>query len=227
MHPRRIKVEANGKNQKVGGEAVFLFGIDLSAFICVYLRLIKPLVFFRCSPTTCRLLAGVVLCALAAPVLGAESRDPYQHFFASGTDDLKAELGDAKRSGKKALFVMFEQDGCPGCIYMKEHVLNRRDVQKFYREHFLNFSFNIYGAAPLDDFTGRNVTEKAFALATGIRATPTLMFYDLEGREIVRITGAIKDPREFIVLGEFVASGAHRSRKFAEFLRERRQKKGS
>lgn len=226
MHPR-INFEAKGKNQKVGGGAVCRLCVDLSAFVCVYLRLIKPLPFFRYALTTCGLLAGVVLCALAAPVLGAESRDPYQHFFASGTDDLKAELGDAKRSGKNALFVMFEQDGCPGCIYMKEHVLNRRDVQKFYRKHFLNFSFNIHGAAPLDDFTGRNVTEKAFALATGIKATPTLMFYDLEGREIVRITGAINDPGEFIVLGEFVASGAYRSRKFAEFLRERRQKKGS
>jgi thioredoxin-related protein len=176
---------------------------------------------------TCRLLLIAGLLLLAATGFAAEGRDPYQYFFASGTDDLRAELADAKRGGKKALFFMFEQDGCSGCIYMKEHVLNRRDIQKFYRERFLNFSINIYGAAPLEDFAGRNVTEKAFAQATGIRATPTLMFYDLEGREIVRITGAIRDAGEFIVLGEFVASGAYRSRKFAEFLRERRQKKGS
>jgi thioredoxin-related protein len=169
----------------------------------------------------------VVLCALAPPALAAEGRDPHQYFFASGTDDFRAELADAKRDGKKALFVMFEQDGCGGCIYMKENVLNRRDVQKFYREHFLNFSINIYGAAPLEDFAGRKVTEKSFARATGIQATPTLMFYDLEGREIVRITGAIRDAGEFILLGEFVTSGAYRIRKFAEFLRERRRLKGS
>ena len=71
------------------------------------------------------------------------------------------------------------------------------------------------------------MTEKAFAQATGIRATPTLMFYDLEGREIVRITGAIRDAGEFMVLGEFVASGAYRKRKFAEFLQEYRRRKGS
>lgn len=169
----------------------------------------------------------VVLCALAAPALAAEGLDPYQYFFTSGTDDFRAELADAKKGGKKALFVMFEQDGCSGCIYMKEHVLNRSDIQKFYRERFLNFSINIYGAAPLEDFAGRNVTEKAFAQAMGIRATPTLMFYDLEGREIVRITGAIRDAGEFIALGEFVASGAYRKRKFAEFLREHQRRKGS
>jgi len=187
----------------------------------------KLLRFFRHLLITCGLLASIVLCALAAPSLAAEGRDPYQHFFVSGTDDFRAELADANRTGKKALFVMFEQDGCPGCIYMKEHVLNRRDVQMFYRERFLNFSINLYGAAPLEDFAGHNVTEKTFARAAGIRATPTLMFYDLEGREIVRITGAIRDAGEFILLGDFVASGAYRTRKFAEFLRERRQTKGS
>lgn len=170
---------------------------------------------------------SAMLCLLAALAHGAEKRDPYQHFFLSGTDDLRAELADAKRGGKKALFMMFEQEGCSGCIYMKEHVLSRRDVQTFYRERFLSFSINLFGAAPLEDFAGRQVTEKAFAQAMGVRATPTLMFYDLEGREIVRITGAIRDAAEFILLGEFVASGAYRTRKFAQFLQERRRKKGS
>jgi thioredoxin-related protein len=186
----------------------------------MFFRFLERIVITR------RLALATALCALATPAPAAEGRDPHQHFFASGTDDFRAELADAKRGGKKALFVMFEQDGCAGCIYMKERVLNRRDVQKFYRERFLNFSINIYGAVPLEDFDGRKVTEKAFARATGIRATPTLMFYDLEGREIVRITGAIRDAGEFILLGEFVASGAYRTRKFAEFVQERRRMSG-
>lgn len=171
----------------------------------------------------------VALFALAVPggALAAEARDPYQYFFASGTDDLRAELADAKRQGKKALFVMFEQDGCPGCIYMKEHVLNRPDVQNFYRERFISFSINIFGAAPFEDFAGRAVNEKTFAQATGIIGTPTLMFYDLDGHEIVRLTRAIHDPDEFIMLGQFVASGAYRKRNFAEFVRQHRQRKGS
>jgi len=173
------------------------------------------------------LLAALLALPSAAGAFAAEGRDPYQHFFAPGTDDLRAELADAKRGGKKALFVMFEQDGCPGCIYMREHVLNRPDVQDFYRRRFINFSINIYGAAPFGDFAGQAVTEKTFALTTGIRATPTLVFYDLEGREIIRQTRAIRDPGEFMVLGEFVASGAYRTRDFAEFLRVHREMKGS
>jgi thioredoxin-related protein len=168
-----------------------------------------------------------LLYLFAATAFAAEMRDPYQHFFASGTDDLRAELADAKRGRKKALFVMFEQDGCPGCIYMKEHVLSRPDVQKFYRDHFINFSININGSVPFDDFAGRKVTEKTFAQATGIKGTPTLIFYDLEGREIVRQLGAIRNAEEFILFGEFVATGAYRSRKFADYIKERKARKGS
>ena len=186
-------------------------------------RLCAPII----AASGCLLLVAFFALAVPAGAFAAEGRDPYQYFFASGTDDLRAELADAKRGGKKALFVMFEQDGCPGCIYMKEHVLNRRDVQDFYRERFISFSINIYGAAPFDDFTGRAVTEKTFAQASGIMGTPTLMFYDLEGREIVRLTRAIRDPNEFMMLGDFVASGAYRTRTFAEFLRRHKQRKGS
>jgi len=75
------------------------------------------------------LLLAVVLAA--GPVLAAESRDPEDHFFNLNTGDLKAELAEARSAGKSAIFVMFEQDGCPGCIYMKKNVLNRVDVQKF------------------------------------------------------------------------------------------------
>ena len=88
------------------------------------------------------LFAALFILGATAGAFAAEGRDPYQHFFASGTDDFRAELADAQRDGKKALFVMFEQDGCPGCLYMKEHVLSRPDVQKFYRDHFISFSIN-------------------------------------------------------------------------------------
>ncbi len=178
--------------------------------------------------TAGRLALLIALFALARAVaFAADGRDPYQHFFASGTDDFRAELADAKRGGKKALFVMFEQDGCPGCIYMTQHVLNRPDVQSYYRGHFINFSINIFGAVPFEDFAGRRMTEKTFAQATGIKATPTLMFYDLDGREIVRLTRAIRDPGDFILLGEFVVSGAYRSRTFPDYLKERKRDRGS
>ncbi len=164
----------------------------------------------------------------AAPLAawGADGRDPYLHFFNLNSGDLKAELADAKSAGKQAVFVMFEQEGCPGCLHMKEHVLNQPEVQKFYRDRFVNLSIDIFGAVPVTDFAGRSLTEKSYAQAVRVKGTPTLVFHDLTGNEVLRILGPVKDADEFLLLGEYVASGAYRTRNFAEY-KQSRTRKGS
>lgn len=173
------------------------------------------------------LLLSAALALLALPAISAETRDPHQHFFNLNTGDFKVEAQDAKQTGKKAILVMFEQEGCPGCLYMKRNVLNRADVQAFYRQRFLNFSVDIYGAVSLRDFAGRDHTEKSYAQALKVNATPTFAFFDLAGDEIARVVGPIKDVAEFMLLGEFIASGAYRSGKFAEYKQSRRKQRGS
>ena len=132
------------------------------------------------------------LAGLASAAVAAETRDPYTYFFNPSTGDLKAELSDAKTAGKKAVFVMFEQEGCPGCLFMKENILNQPAVQKFYRDRFVNLSVDIFGSVPLNDFAGRNVAEKTFAQLSRIRGTPTLVFYDLAGNEVTRLLHGVE-----------------------------------
>lgn len=174
----------------------------------------------------CCTLLLVLTTAMPAAAADAGTRDAMTHFFDANTGDLKAELADAKAAGKKAVLFMYEQEGCPACLYMKQHVLNRTDVQDLYRRHFVIFSIDIKGAVPLQDFTGRDITEKTFAAAAGVRATPTFVFHDLAGAEITRVTGAVRDVDEFKLLAQFVASGAYKTRQFAEFKQSHRQKNG-
>lgn len=162
-----------------------------------------------------------------AAAQGISTRNADTHFFDANTGDLKAELGEAKASGKKALLLMYEQEGCPGCLFMKQNILNRVDVQDLYHRHFINFTVDINGAVPLKDFAGRDVTEKALAIRSKTRATPTFVFHDMTGTEIVRITGTVRDAEEFKLLGEFVASGAYKQRQFAEHKQLLRKNKGS
>lgn len=163
----------------------------------------------------CLLLATVF--AVTLPASAASTRDAMTHFFEANTGDLKAELADARAAGKKAILFMYEQEGCPACIYMKQHVLNRADVQELYRRHFVSFTVDLFGAVPLKDFTGRDTTEKTFAAAAKATATPTFVFHDMTGKEIVRIVGAIRNVDEFKLLAEFVATGAYRSLAFTEY----------
>lgn len=171
-----------------------------------------------------RLLLLVAIVPLAAS--GADTRDAAS-FFSLNTGDLKAEAGEARADGKKALLIMFEQEGCPGCLYMKRNILNRKDVQDYYRRHFVNLSLDIWGAVPLRDFANREATEKEFAQTASVKGTPTFAFYDLSGKELVRIFGPVEDADEFLLLGRYVATGAYKTRSFAQYKLQKPTPKGN
>lgn len=156
----------------------------------------------------------------AAPDSG--TRDATTYFFDANTGDLKAELADAKAAGKKAILFMYEQEGCPACRHMKQKVLNRVDVQNLYHAHFVSFTIDIHGAVPLKDFSGRDISEKAWAARTKIRATPTFVFHDLGGAEIARVAGSV-EVDEFRLLADFIASGAYKNRQFAAYKQSLRK----
>lgn len=162
----------------------------------------------------------VVLALLLVPALAAAqgaARDPMQHFFTPTLGDLKAELVDAKQAGKQAAFVMYMRDDCPYCERMKQNILSRPDVQAWYRQRFAVLAVDIKGAVPISDFGGKATTEKDFALAQGVKYTPVIMFYDLSGKPLTRVDGEIRTTDEFLLLGEFVASGAYARMKFADY----------
>lgn len=164
------------------------------------------------------------------PVIAAQgslTREASTHFFEANTGDLKAELADARAAGKKAVLLVYEQEGCPACLYMHQNVLNRVDVQTLYRRYFVSFAIDIHGAVPLKDFSGHEIAEKAFAARAKVRGTPTFAFHDLGGTEIVRITGAVRDVDEFRLLAEFVAGGHYKSHDFTAHKKLQLRRKGT
>lgn len=147
---------------------------------------------------------------LFAALAQAETRDPASHFFNEKFGDFKAELATAKEQGKKGILVMFETEDCPFCARMKKTVLNQPEVQDYYRKNFLIFNVDTEGSTPMTDFSGKEEEEKDFAHANRARATPVFVFFDTSGKEMFRYTGATKDSREFMLLGQYVVDGAYR-----------------
>lgn len=141
----------------------------------------------------------------------AETRD-VSRFFNDNFGDLRNELQTAKTQGKKGILLMYEMDECPFCHRMKATVLNQSEVQDFFQKHFLVFSIDTKGDTSLTDFDGKETTPKAFSEKNRARATPVFAFYDLEGKEITRFTGASKDAAEFLLLGRYVVDGAYQTK---------------
>jgi len=150
----------------------------------------------------------------------AEVRDPQAHFFMPKLGDFKEELRVAKSEGKQGVLIMFEMEDCPFCYRMKTTVLNQSQVQDWFRKHFLIYAMDVKGDAPMTDFQGKDTTEKAFALEHRARATPTFVFFDLEGKPVTRFTGATQTADEFLLLGRYVVEGVYKTMPFNVYKRQ-------
>ncbi|WP_240754689.1 thioredoxin family protein [Parasulfuritortus cantonensis] len=158
--------------------------------------------------------------ALLSLPAAAEVRDPNENFFQPKLGDLKDDLAAARSEGKQGILLMFEMDDCPFCDRMKHTVLNQSQVQDYYRKHFIIYPMDTKGDAALVDFKGKNTTEKDFALEQRARATPTFIFYDLDGNAMARFTGATQTVDEFLLLGRYVVEGTYKSVPFNVYKRQ-------
>ena len=167
---------------------------------------------------------SVLLLVLGSASLSAETRDPYKHFFHETWGDYQEELQNAREQGKKGVLIFFEMDECPFCHYMKENVLNRPEVQEYYREHFLNFSVDIEGDVQITNMQGEQKKQKEFAFRENrVRATPVFAFFNLEGERVHRHTGKTSGVEEFMWMGEYVANGIYKDMSFTRYKREKRK----
>jgi thioredoxin-related protein len=166
----------------------------------------------------------LALLVLTCPLAGATTpRDPGIYFFDETFGNFQEELDLARQQGRQGVLIFFEQEDCPFCHRMKTTVLNRPDVQEYYKKHFHIFSVDIQGDLEVTDFKGHPTTQKDFAFKQyRVRATPVFAFFDLEGNLLARYTGPTKNAQEFLWLGEYVAEGHYRSEGFGQFVRAKR-----
>lgn len=168
---------------------------------------------------------GTILLAAAGfapfPAAAQPWRDPDQYFFQTLLGDLRVELRQASKEGKKGVLLVYEMDGCPFCLRLHRTALREPSVQDYYRRHFGVFKIDVRGGTALTGFDGRDGTENAFATQQKIRGTPTSVFYDLNGREMTRFSGTPRDKQEYLLLGEFVAEGHFRTTSFPEYRRSK------
>lgn len=166
------------------------------------------------------LMICMLLSLLPLSAAAATGRDPLAHFFNETFGNFAEELVLAREQEKKGVLVFYEMDECPFCHFMKQNVLNQPAVQEYYRTHFLNFVVDIGGDIEIADFSGKSTTQKDFAKAARVRATPVIAFYDLDGKEVFRHTGRTSGVDEFLLMGKFIAEGAYKNQKFTLYKRE-------
>ena len=146
-------------------------------------------------------------------------------FAAADPPNLQAELGTASNNKQQGVLLFFETPVCPYCKRMKREVLSRTEVQDYYRPYFRALTLNSLSDDELIDFQGQKTTFKQFSSRGGnrVRVTPTMVFYDLEGNSLYRHVGIIANPKEFLLLGKYLAEGYYLRTSYAQFIRLQRQ----
>ena len=167
-----------------------------------------------------KIFSAALLFVLCMGTCLAETRDAHKYFFDMKLGDFRSELATAKKEGKTGIMIMFEQEDCPFCFRMKNTILNQSEVQDYYHQHFLIFLVDIRGSLPMEDFTGKEITEKAFSVEHRVYGTPVFDFFDLDGKLITRFPGTAKSVNEFLLLGRCVVEGACKATSFSAYRRQ-------
>ena len=132
--------------------------------------------------------------------------------------ELSDDLQDAAKKQKKGLIVYFGQKDCAYCKAHLEKNWGDRGIVNYTQTHFDVVAIDVRGDRPVADMKGRIFnTEKAFSAKYKANFTPTLIFYNLKGREVMRLSG-YHPPFQFRAALEYVADGHYRRESFRDYL---------
>jgi thioredoxin-related protein len=133
--------------------------------------------------------------------------------------ELKNDIADLKETEKSGLIVYFGQKDCPYCKMHLDKNWGDRGIVQYTRTHFDVIAIDVRGQRPVADTSGKIYrTEKAFSVALNTNFTPTLVFYDLAGDEVLRLSG-YHPPYQFKAALEYVADGHYKRESLRTYLR--------
>lgn len=129
--------------------------------------------------------------------------------------DLEDDIAEAKESGKR-LMIFFYQDGCPYCKKLLQDNFGQRDIANKTKTNFDVVSLNIWGDRELS-FGGKTSVEKDFAASLKVMYTPTLIFFNEQGKAVLRTNGYYH-PEKFNAALDYVLLHQDEKQSFRSYL---------
>lgn len=130
--------------------------------------------------------------------------------------DLRDDLAEASAEGRR-LLLYFYQDGCPYCAKLLEDNFGQRTIADKTRTRFDVVAVNMWGDREVTGLDGQVYTEKDFATAMRVMFTPTLVFLDEGGMQLLRVNGYYH-PHKFDAALDYASGKAPAGMSFPDFL---------
>jgi thioredoxin-related protein len=180
-----------------------------------------------------RVLGGVLLAVGAAAVVHAATEEDddfllfddrpleepleFPAWFKLSFLDLRDDIKEVRQEGKDGLMVYFGQKYCAYCKAFLEKDLTKEDIRTYIEKHFDVIGIDIHGQRMVTDLSGREMEENRFAVQENTNFTPSVIFYDRDGHEALRLRGYYP-PYRFRAALEYVADDHYSKESFREYL---------
>ncbi len=144
----------------------------------------------------------------------------YPAWFKESFLDFSEDLAEATSEGKR-LVIFFHQDGCPYCNALVERNFSQKDIAEKAQKNFDMIAINMWGDRPVTDLDGQQYTEKTFAEKLRVQFTPTIIFFDEQGKVVLRING-YRAPQRFSLDLDYVAQHKEKNTGYRDFIQANR-----
>ena len=131
--------------------------------------------------------------------------------------ELDTDIQEAKEDNKKGLIVYFGQKFCAYCKAHLERNWGQNDIVQYTRKNFDVIAINIKGQRPVVDIDCKTYTEKSFAELKQTNFTPSVIFYNTNGKEVLRLRG-YRPPYQFRAALEYVADKHYAKESYGNYL---------
>ena len=141
----------------------------------------------------------------------------YPDWFKLSTGDLRDDLAEAKESGKISIVTYFGQKRCAYCEQFFKTSLADTDIKNYLTRHYDLLAFDIWGIDDVIDTDGTQYTERELSIHYKTNFTPSLIFYDENGKPVFRLRGYYP-PYKFRAALEYVAEKFYEKETFSDYF---------
>ncbi len=131
--------------------------------------------------------------------------------------NLSEDLQEALQGGKRGLVLYFGQANCAYCKQLMEVNFKDPEIVAYFRARWDIIPLDIWGSRTVTLFDGEQLSENELAIFEETQFTPSLIFYDAEGRKIYRMRGYYP-PYRFMALLRYLGEGFYRKERFSAYL---------
>lgn len=141
----------------------------------------------------------------------------YPDWFKESFLEFEEDIAEAASQNKRVMLI-FHQDGCPYCNALVERNLSQKDIAELMMTRFDVIAINMWGDREIVAINGKSYTEKSFAAALKVQFTPTLIFFNEQGKIILRLNGYLPPPH-FLMALRYVSDKAENQQSYRDYVK--------